>query len=178
MRGLERTDYLASLEAGTLLMLSSDATGYVAYSKSKGNTLTYLPYLPPNYALYPAEELVGYTYKLRDFRRFAEELEKRTGLDCWEHLLYAWTFAYYTGIPDFSSEDVFLMTDGVSFQVPPLFNYEGAFCSSCDYEALRPPVRAFQCYWHFFNQHCGHLQEQPPHITPAINHFTKSGFYR
>lgn len=178
MKTFEHTDYSASLEAGTLLLTASNIPNYVQYKSVDGRSLSYLPFLLPDYTLYPAEELLGDTYTLPSFERFSTALSKRIGSDCWDVILQMWTFAYYTGIPSFSSSDVFLMTDGVNYQTPPLFNYIGAFCQPCDYEALRPPVRAFQCYWHFFDQNRASLHEQPPYINQAISHFTNQVFYR
>lgn len=108
----------------------------------------------------------------------AAELGKLTGEDCEQEVLKIWTLAYYTGNGSVCSEDVYLATDGVNFQMPPLMNYLGSFCRQCDYEELKPPRRAFQCYWHFFSQNRGRLHEQPPYIQQAIAHFTESRHYR
>ena len=53
MRAYEKTDFLESLEAGTLLLKSSNAEGYVEYTSEDGRTMRYLPYLPPNCYLMP-----------------------------------------------------------------------------------------------------------------------------
>ena len=89
-----------------------------------------------------------------------------------------WTFAYYTGQSGFSSRDVYVATDGVSYNTLPLFNYMGAFCRECDYESMRPPQRAFQVNWFYFKRMRGTLHGQPPYIRQAVEHFTQIKYYR
>lgn len=178
MKAYELTDHDPALVAGSLLLDASTAVRFVRYEEKDGNRLKYLPYLPPNYSLYPAGALLGDEYSLLDFQRFAEDLGRATGLECLDFVMELWTFAYYTGWAGFNSSEVFIATDGVNFSLPPLFNYSGAFQAVCDYESLRPPQRAFQCYWHFFSEKVHSVKGSPLHIVEAVSHFTSPKFYR
>ena len=178
MIAYEQMEYEPSFEAATHLLIASDAENYVRYEAKNGKTLKYLPFLAPNCSLYPVESLLGEEYSLSEFGRLSDNLHKATGLDCYEHLLKLWTFAYYTGWGGFSSRDVFLSTDGVNFSLPSLFNYEGAFQQSCDYESIRPPRRVFQCNWFFFAEKTYQLRNTLPCLHMAIKHFTDSKYYR
>lgn len=178
MRAYEKTDFLESLEAGTLLMKSSDVEGYVEYTSEDGRTMRYLPYLPPNCYLMPIEEALGNRYALSEFAKMSADFDKLAGCDSLDEFMKLWTFAYYTGQSGFSSRDVYVATDGVSYNTLPLFNYMGAFCRECDYESMRPPQRAFQVNWFYFKRMRGTLHGQPPYIRQAVEHFTQIKYYR
>lgn len=178
MRVYAKTDFLESLEAGTLLMKSSDSAGYVEYTSNDGRTMRYLPYLPPNCYLMPIEEALGTRYALSEFMKMAADFDKLAGCDSIDEFMKLWTFAYYTGQSGFSSRDVYVATDGVSYNTLPLFNYLGAFCRECDYESMRPPQRAFQVNWFYFKKMRGTLHGQPPYIRQAVEHFTQIKYYR
>lgn len=178
MRAYESTDFLESLEAGTLLMKSSDDKGYVEYISKDGRTLQYLPYLPPNCSLIPIEEVLDNRYALSDFTKMAADFDKLAGGDSLASFMRLWTFAYYTGQSGFDSREVYVATDGVAYQTLPLFNYISAFCRECDYESMRPPKRAFQVNWFYFKLNRGTLHGQPPYIKQAIDHFTQIEYYR
>lgn len=178
MTAYEQTDYHPALEVGTLLLTASTAKDFVSYERKGGRHLKYLPYLPPNHSLYPSEALLGEEYSLLSFEKFAKDLSRAVGFDCYSYVMQLWTFAYYTGWAEFSSSDVFVSTDGVNFHLPPLFNYAGAFGSACDYESIKPPRRAFQCYWHFFSEKVRALQDCPLQVCQAVSHFTDTKFYR
>lgn len=178
MKAYEQTDYQPALEVGTLLLTASTAKDFVSYERKGGRRLKYLPYLLPNHSLYPSEALLGEEYPLLSFEKFAKDLSCAVGFDCYSYIMHLWTFAYYTGWAGFSSSDVFVSTDGVNFRLPPLFNYAGAFGCPCDYESIKPPRRAFQCYWHFFSDEVGLLRECGPLVHQAISHFTDIKFYR
>lgn len=178
MKAYEQTDYHPALEVGTLLLTASTAKDFVHYERKDGRRLKYLPYLPPNCSLCPSEALLGEEYPLLAFETFAKDLSRAIGTDCYNYVMQLWTFAYYTGWANFSSSDVFVATDGVNFNLPPLFNYTGAFGSVCDYESIKPPRRAFQCYWHFFSEKVGLLSASPLQVSQAVSHFTDARFYR
>ena len=84
MRAYEKTDFLESLEAGTLLLKSSNAEGYVEYTSEDGRTMRYLPYLPPNCYLMPIEEALGNRYSLSEFAKMSADFDKLVGCDSLE----------------------------------------------------------------------------------------------
>ena len=112
MRAYEKTDFLESLEAGTLLLKASNAEGYVEYTSGDGRTMRYLPYLPPNCYLMSIEEALGNRYALSEFAKMSADFDKLAGCDSLEEFMKLWTFAYYTGQSGFSSRDVYVATDG------------------------------------------------------------------
>ena len=175
----EYTDYMPSLEAGTLLLESSTLKEFTRFIRSDNCTgLNHLPFVPTCCSLYPVERLLGEVYRLSEFETMARDLEKKTGKSWWDRILEMWTLAYYTGWGCFDSGDVFLCYDGADFTMPALFNYAGSFMEPCEYERVKPPRRAFQCNWHYFSENVHKLKSEPPYLRQAIQHFTNLAFYR
>jgi len=171
-------EYDSSYEAASLMMAASNNKNHVIFENKNEKALKFIPFLPANCEMVSAQQIIERPCRLLQFQDLAKDLKTVTGLDCWEYLSTLWTYAYYTGNPEFCADDVFFAVNGNSYQTLPVFNYVDAFTFDCDHESIKPPERAFQVNWHSLALKAGTLHKKPAFMDKAIIHFTIGKYYR
>lgn len=81
MRVYEKTDFLESLEARTLLLKSSSTKGYIEYTGEDGGIMRYLLYSSLNYYLMPVKETLGNRHSLSEFAKMLVDFDRLAGCD-------------------------------------------------------------------------------------------------